>query len=487
LNKIIPSIKKILPENRFARSVSVLAGGTAAGQLIVIAASPILTRLYTPEDFGLLAVYTGILGILGVVASLRYQLAIPLPESDKDAASIALLSLLIVVFTTLITTVAVWLIGPEIADLLNTPALEPYLWLVPIGLFLTGTYQVFQYWAIRTQEFSNIARTRLTQSLGMVVTQIAGYALGPIALLLGRGVGQGAGMLALMRSALRHSPKEFEEASSQSIRRNAREHKHFPLVSIWTGLASAGGSNIPPILIAAFLGVGPAGMFALSHRVLSQPMAIIGRAVGDVFYREAAEAHRKGKLGQTVDRVYSSLSVLMLPPAVAVFLVVPEVFVFVFGDEWGEAGEIARWMVPWLFFQLVVTPSTRVFPILGLHGIALRFQLSLLFSTVFSIILGSWVLKDLVLTVILISFLNASIYLCRAIHTYGLVGLKKLRPVLVLIKTAPLALLCNAPLVALLVWYEKIIDTDFINVLFISISLIALITSTILSFNKVKA
>ena len=138
MKKITAKLKQLLPNNRFARSVSVLAGGTAAGQLIVIAASPILTRLYTPEDFGLLAVYAGILGILGVIANLRYQLAIPLPDSDEDAASIAALSLLVVVLITVLAAIAVWLFGAELVHLLNTPALETYLWLVPVGIFLVG-------------------------------------------------------------------------------------------------------------------------------------------------------------------------------------------------------------------------------------------------------------------------------------------------------------------------------------------------------------
>ena len=90
------TLKKILPKNRFARSVSFLAGGTAAGQAITVLAAPLLTRLYSPEDFGLLAVYTSLLMTIGVIASLRYQLAIPLPKSDEEAAHVVVLSLFIV-------------------------------------------------------------------------------------------------------------------------------------------------------------------------------------------------------------------------------------------------------------------------------------------------------------------------------------------------------------------------------------------------------
>ena len=253
MQKLTGIIRKLLPQNRFARSVSVLAGGTVAGQLVIIAVSPILTRLYTPEEFGLLGVYASILGILGVIASLRYQLAIPIPECDNEAANIAVLSLIVVVVTTLCSAVAVWLMGNQVVGLLNTPDLEPYLWLIPIGLFLVGVYQVFQYWAMRTKEFSNVARTRLSQSLGMVITQIAGYTFGPVALLLGRVVGQSAGVFGLAKSALRKNHDAFKACTVGKIKLAAREYRKFPIVSTWTGLASSGGSNLPPILIAVFI------------------------------------------------------------------------------------------------------------------------------------------------------------------------------------------------------------------------------------------
>lgn len=476
----------MLPKSGFAKNVSILAGGTAAGQLIVVAATPILTRLYSPEDFGLLAVYAGILGILGVIASMRYQLAIPLPESDGDAATVAVLSVLVVILTTLLTGLAIWLYGTDLTTLLNTPALQPYLCLVPIGLFLTGIYQVFQYWAIRTRDFPNIARTRLSQSLGMVVTQVAGYSLGPVALLLGRVVGQSAGTFSLMRSAFSQAPA-FRSATLSKIAHSAKEYRQFPLVSTWTGLSSSGGSNLPPILIAASLGVGPAGVFALAHRVLSQPMQIIGRAIGEVFYQKAAEANRSGKLGYVVDRVYASLSVLVLPLAVALFIVIPEVFIFVFGSEWGEAGYIARWMMPWLFLQLLVTPSTRIFPILGLHGVALRFQLGLLFSTVVSVVIGGWFFKDLVVTVVLISSLSASVYLWRIIYVYHFLSMNALRPVWLLLKAGPLSLLCNAPLIFLFLKSGAVIANNLLSWALVGLSLVGLTVVTVLNLRRVKA
>ncbi|MGB9859042.1 MAG: lipopolysaccharide biosynthesis protein, partial [Moorellaceae bacterium] len=127
MNTWLTRLKVLLPKSSFTRNVAVLTGGTAAGQAMVVLASPILTRLYTPEDFGVLAVYSSVLSIVSVVASLRYELAIPLAEDDETAANLLLLSLTIGVGVSLLTGILTWLLGDQIVTWTNTLALKPYL------------------------------------------------------------------------------------------------------------------------------------------------------------------------------------------------------------------------------------------------------------------------------------------------------------------------------------------------------------------------
>ncbi len=464
------ALTKLLPSSKFARSVSILAGGTAASQLIVTAAAPILTRLYTPEDFGLLAVFGGILGILGVLASLRYELAIPLPESDGEAANIALLSTLVVFFITACSVVAVLFFGKKLAVLLKTPTLEPYLWLVPVGLLLSGIYQVFQYWAIRKKAFTGIARTKLSQSIGMVTTQVAGHTFGPIALLVGRLVGQSAGAIGLIKSAFKRSRSDFKNTNFRKAWQVGGKYKNFPLIGTWTGLASSAGLNLTPLLIAAFLGSGAAGLFALAHRVLSQPMSVVGKAVGDAFYQKASEAHRTGELGQAVSDVYSILVKLALGPAITIFIVIPDLFNLVFGESWILAGEVARWMTPWLFFQFIVSPCTGIFPIIDRHGIALRFQLSLLAASLIGTIVGGFYFKDLVWVVALVSGLSSIVYLWRLVMTFRIVNRSGWSSISSIFKAVPVSILINLPVILVALFFMKsnvlLLSSAFMSMLF---------------------
>src|SRR3546814_5913955 len=149
--------KNWIMNSSFARAVGVLVGGAAVAQSLSILAAPVLTRLYEPADYGVLAVYFALLQLLLGVAALRFELAIPLPETDAQAADLVVLALVLVACTSLLVSGAVAAAGGWIASLVRAPELEPYLWLLPIGLFGAGIFEVLSYWAIRQSSFTILA------------------------------------------------------------------------------------------------------------------------------------------------------------------------------------------------------------------------------------------------------------------------------------------------------------------------------------------
>lgn len=382
-------IRRLLPKNRFARSVSVLAGGTAAGQAIVVLASPLLTRLYTPEDFGLFAVFAALLAILGVIASLRYQLAIPLPESDEKAARVAVLSLLVVLGMTVLSAIIVVLFGAPIAHALNTPVLAPYLWLLPPGLLLLGVYQVLNYWAIRTRAFPAIARTKVTQALGMTAVQLGAFALGPVALLLGRIVGQAAGVLTLLKTSVLPRRQAFTGIGAREVAEAANRYRRFPIYSTWGGAFNTAGTQLPPLLFAALFSPAIAGIYLLAHRVLAMPMQLLGKAIADVFFSSAAEAKRAGVLGELVCRIHSKLAHIAMPPVLMLALLGPELFAWIFGDAWRQAGVFAQWMAPMVYATFVTSPISTLTSVLEKQIHAIIFQVSLLSLRVAGLLVGA--------------------------------------------------------------------------------------------------
>jgi O-antigen/teichoic acid export membrane protein len=367
-------LEKLMPKSRFARGVFTLAGGTAGGQLIVIAASPVLTRLYTPEDFGLLAVYAGILGILVVIASFRYELAIPLPKTDKKALNVVMLSLLVLTILTFGLAFVVWVFGSDLIALLNTPDLGPYLWLLPVGFAFVGLYQILQYWSLRVKSFALIAKTKKVQSTFVAGLQIAGSSLGPLALLGSRAIGHVI-IDAMLLKGMKLSGKIIKDnVSTEEIISVAKQYRQFPIFSSWAGLLNASGAQIPTLFFAALFGPAAAGGYMLAQRVINMPLSVIGTAVSDAFLPSSIDALREKKLGNHVTKLFSALAGLIFPCATLLFFVAPDLFHIAFGDDWRVAGEIVRWLTPMLAIQFLINPVSRIFVTVERQDLALFFQ-----------------------------------------------------------------------------------------------------------------
>lgn len=437
-------ILRLLPKNAFARGVSVLVGGTVGAQALMVLASPLLTRLYTPEDFGLLAVYASILSLFTVIASLRYELAIPLPEQDSEAAHVTILSLLIVGLVTGISTLVILLGGDFLSQLIGEPDMVNYLWLLPIGVFAIGCYQVFNYWAIRTKSFGVIAKTKLTQSVTTLVVQLSGFKLGVLALMLGQTGGQSVGVMSLARPALKSS--HFKAWRWRDLKNVAVRYKSFPIFSTWGGFLNAASTQLPPLIFAVLFSVGIAGLYALAHRVLAMPMSIVGSAVGNVFFANAAEAYRENKLASLFESVYAKLVGIIMPIMLVLLIDAPRLFAFVFGANWEEAGQLARWMIPWLAVNFVASPLSTLFAILDKQKQGMFFQGAMLLLRMLAIFIG-YQYNNIILTVILFSLVSMLCWIGFLIWVAVLAKSQLYQMVKPLIKSFFLAIICTLPLV----------------------------------------
>ena len=346
----------------FVRSVGVLAGGTAAAQAVIVLTLPMLTRLYTPEDFTVLAVYAAMLGIVAIAACLRLEIAIPLPSRDEDAANLLALSLIFAAVTAATTGIVVWLFAENILRLIDQAPLGPYLWLLPLGVWLASSYSALQFWATRKSNFSTISRTRVVQAIGGSGVQVGfGWAgIAPFGLLLGHMIGSGAGVFGLSRKILKNDSAAFHSIRPTNMLRLLREYDRFPKYSTFEALANILGLQLPLIIIAA-LAIGPeAGFLMLAMRAMKAPMDLIGGAVAQVYLSRAPEELRNRNLGKFTNEVLAGLLKVGVGPILFAAFVAPPVFSFVFGEQWIRAGEIVVWMTPWLIFQFLSSPISMV-------------------------------------------------------------------------------------------------------------------------------
>lgn len=362
------TITLIFQRGQFTRNVTVLAGGTVFGQAITVLVSPILTRLYSPEDFGVFGVYASILGILTVVASLRYEFALPLPEDDETAANILVLCFLLLLGMTGLTVVLIHELGDQIVAWANVPALKHYLWLIPLGMLGAGTYQILNYWAVRKRDFLRIARTRVSRGIIRAVIQVGiGFAhSGPLGLLLGHLAGETAGSASLGLAAWNKDRGSFGAVSLQGIRKAGYRYRRFLLFSSWAGLLDALGLQIPQLLFAAFYGVEVAGWFTLGQRVIAAPLNIVVDSVGQVYFGEAARLPRDDP--KAIRRLFLKLVCRLAfiggMPIVVICTFAPWFFTVVFGQGWEVAGRYVQFMGPMFAVRFVIVPLSHTLNIL---------------------------------------------------------------------------------------------------------------------------
>lgn len=357
-----------MPKGRFARGVAVLAGGAALGQAINVLVSPILTRLYSPEDFGVFGVYASILGIVTVIASLRYEYAIPLPEDNKTAANILALCFLLLLGMTGLMAMLVQGLGERIVAWANVPGLKRYLWLVPLGMLGAGTYQILNYWAVRKRDFLRLARTRISRGISRAATQVGvGFAhTGPLGLLLGQLAGETAGSASLGLAAWNKDRASFRTLSLKGIHKVGARYKRFPLLSSWAGLLDALGLQVPQLLFAAFYGAEVAGWFALGQRVIAAPLNIVVDSVAQVYFGEAARLPRDDPkaMKRLFIKLTGRLALVGGLPVVFICALAPWFFSFVFGRGWEAAGRYVQIMGLMFAARFAIVPLSHTLNIL---------------------------------------------------------------------------------------------------------------------------
>lgn len=356
------------------RSVGVLAGGTALAQGIGILALPLITRLYTPEDFSILAIFSSVVAIASVAICLRLEIAIPLPERDEDAANLFALATGSCTLFSALCAVLLWAFSDEFIASVNQPGLRPYVWILPLGIWLSGTYSSIQFWSTRKKRFPAIAQTRMSQTLGSVIAQIGfGFfaTLGAAGLLVGQLISFGAGLLRLGRFAWHNDGAAREAIHYAAMRRVLKAYGRYPKYSTFEALANIAAIQLPIIMIGA-VAIGPeAGYLFLAMKAAAIPMGLIGGSISQVYLSQAPLEKREGRLEIFTLNILDKLIKIGVGPLVFIGITSPTLIPLVFGKDWERAGAMIAWMTPWFVAQFLVSPISMALHVTGHQGLAM--------------------------------------------------------------------------------------------------------------------
>ncbi|MDH4553067.1 hypothetical protein E8E68_24690 [Pseudomonas sp. BN607] len=336
--------------------------GTTLAQAIPIAAMPLLTRLYTPEDFGVLALYMSLAGMISVIITARYEVAVMLPERDEDAASLVTLSICIASAISLVLLVIVSLFNEDIQALLNNKAIGPWLYLLPITVFVTGMWQALNYWNNRSKKFKRLAVSRVTQGGGMTLAQFLLTGLSTGGLVLGYLVGQVGGLMVFLTRTWREDRAVLSRISLATMLVNARRYSKFPKYSTFGALLDNAAVQMPVLMLSKFYDTHIVGVFSLTFRALNLPMSLIATSFSQVLFQRFVVLQRENpdRLAPFVLKLFFGLLSLMVPLVGFVWVVGPELFALVFGETWRQAGEYATVLIFAVAIRFAVSPLSTV-------------------------------------------------------------------------------------------------------------------------------
>jgi lipopolysaccharide exporter len=419
-------IQRLKPKSEFSLNVLTLMIGTTIAQAIPIAISPILTRIYTPEDFGLLALYMAVATIVAVISTGRYELAIMLPLKDEDAANVLALSITIAALMSLISLVLIWIFNSEIVGLLGNQEIGFWLYFIPLSIMLVGAYNSFTYWSNRKKQYKRLSQSKVVQSSSMGLAQITlGLAKGGgNGLIMGWLVGQFVALIALVSLVWKNDKDKLRKLSRIKMIGLARHYKNFPLINSWSALLNTASLQVPIILLSVLFNVTVTGFFSLAQRILQMPMSLLGAAIGQVYFEEAAKLkNNKPEIRRITLDIHKKLLMVGLLPVTTILLFGDDLFALFFSEPWREAGEYAQLISIWIFFVFVSSPLSHLMTIYEKHIESVLFNMVLFLSRIITFLLGWWLIQDAYTTIAIYAVVGAVVWLGFIFYLMKIAGI----------------------------------------------------------------
>lgn len=380
--RALPQHLRALASGRFARNVAMITSGAALAQGVSLLSAPLFSRLYTPEEFGMLGLFSALAGVLGSSAALRYDLPIVIARRERTALALFYLCLTIATIMALVALAIVFVWGRRIVALFGMEQLAPYLYWIPLHILASGLFLAMSQWACRHKEFALLARNPLTRTGTTVVVRAGAgmLSLGAGGLIFSAVAGQIAATAGMTARLLRRDRQALRPRKGQVRQMIAamKRFRDFPQFSAPQELINALSQQMPNFILALFFSPATVGLYWMTVRVLQAPGNFVGQAVRQVFYPRVCDILNQGR-NAFPDIAKTTVALLALGAAAFLPILVfgPALFALVFGEPWREAGEYARWVSLWTWFGFANVPAVCGLQAMGAQKMLLFWESAL--------------------------------------------------------------------------------------------------------------
>ncbi|MCG3695302.1 lipopolysaccharide biosynthesis protein [Aliarcobacter butzleri] len=413
-------INKLKPKSEFSKNVLTLMTGTTIGQVIPISISPILTRIYTPEEFGTFALYMAFISIGAAIVTGKYEMAILLPKRNEYAKYLVVISILLTICFSILLYVFYYIFFKEINIILNVQGNSNYFYLVPIGIFLFAFYNILLQWMNRQKEYKLMTKNRFIQATSIALLQLSigfikKFSLG---LIIADILGRILAIILIFKSVF--SQIKIDNFSLNKLIYLTKRYKKFPKWEMPATVLNISSFQISYIFIPILFTSAIAGFYFLVFRVLMMPISLLGNAILEVFKNRAIEDFKEYN---SCREIYKKIFLLLLAvgifPTFILIFFGQEIFAFLFGKNWQEAGIYAQILAPLALLRLISAPLSYVFFIREKLELDLAIQFIFLILVTISLFISYFYSSSLIL-VTLLSISGSIFYIIQIVISYRL-------------------------------------------------------------------
>ncbi len=402
-----------------------LIGGTGFAQLITILLSPVLTRLYTPEEFGGLGFYLGVVSVLGLLVSGRYEMALMLPKTNRESKRLLILAFYITMLSSFIFFVCFLLFKNKLHSLFNLNT-DVYFYFIPLSICFVGLINIGLYYNNRQKRYKLIAGNHITRSVFVNIVYIV-FAFINIdffnILVLGLILGQFVEVVFLWRPIIIELIKNPNVLlSHMQLLSLARKYSIFPKFSLPSTLLNAASIQIPIYMLSLFFSKVVVGYYYQAQRIMTLPITLVARNIGHVYYQEiAANRDDDFLLRNKSLNIFNRLFLLIFIPLSIIAAFGDYIFLFVFGSGWKEAGQFAQVITPWLLMNFLASPFTLLFELFQKQKILMKFNILLFGSRVLALLVGYLFFESALISVFAFSLVSFFTYFALLASALSLV------------------------------------------------------------------
>lgn len=408
IGQVLASYRDLL-KSEFFKNVSILMTGSVISQIIPYFSAPIISRLYSPEDYAVVAAYNSITVLLTIVATGMYSSALMVDKTDEIAFNTGAAAFIVTIFITLISLIVFLTFNKIIAGLTGNENITFWLYLIPLTVFFTGGYQTLNMWNNRKKRYKRLAGNKIFQSIiisgaTLIMGFLSYHSTGlMISMLLGQIISFGL----LFFQTIKEDKIYIRHLSFSSIKNSFKVHQDFPKYNMPQGFLDGFRESSIVLIISNYFGQVVLGSYSFAMVILNKPIQVIGSSFNQVFYQRASDKFNDGsEIWTLTKKTTLLLFIISLPISSVLVFWGGQIFKFVFGPKWEQAGFYAQILSIWILSRFIISALSGL-PLI-LKKQKRFFQLSLMNNLLppFTLLLSSILIDDIFVVLLLFVIVN---------------------------------------------------------------------------------